>query len=53
VTIERSMADAEYERSGDELLSSGLYVDWVPGALFRCSDMTIPMRVVVTFLGRL
>jgi hypothetical protein len=48
------LSRAEYERSGEELLSSGLYVDLGPWGshFFRCSRMTMPVKAVATSLGR-
>ena len=47
------LSGAHYERSGDDLLSSGLYVDLGPWAFhfFRCSSMKTPEKSVATTVG--
>ena len=45
---------AEYERSGDDVMSSGLYVDLGPWGyhFFRCSHMKASQKTVATATGR-
>jgi hypothetical protein len=48
------LSGADYERSGDDVLSSGLYVDLGPWGFhfFRCSRMRTPEKLVATSVGR-
>jgi hypothetical protein len=47
------LSGADYERSGDDVLSSGLYVDLGPWGchFFRCSRMKTPEKSVATSVG--
>jgi hypothetical protein len=49
------LSGAEYERSGDELVDSGLYVDLGPWGchFFRCSLVTTSSKAVVASVGKL
>ena len=48
------LSGADYERSGDDVLSSGLYVDLGPWGyhFFRCCRMKAPEKSVATSVGR-
>jgi hypothetical protein len=48
------LSGADYERSGDDVLSSGLYVDLGSWGyhFFRCSRMKAPEKSVATSVGR-
>jgi Alpha amylase, catalytic domain len=48
------LSGADYERSGDDVLLSGLYVDLGPWSyhFFRCSRMKAPEKSIATSVGR-
>jgi hypothetical protein len=52
-TLADSLSGMDYERSGDDILSSGLYVDLGPwGYHFpRCSRMKMPETTVAKAVG--